>query len=156
MTQTLGHGVLLFAPERRIACSDKLWSFLYKRVAFFPLSFCLYGARVCTKHSNLGVNHTISGNHLGAKRLQDYWDWRPRNRGSIPDKVRDFSLLQSIQIGFRAHPVSYSMGTGERGLFPREYNIRAVKRIYVTALTTTRVLTPVLQCPHGMHGHSFT
>jgi hypothetical protein len=42
----------------------------------------------------------------------------PRNCGSSPERVKDISLLQcvsllqSFRITFRAHPVSYSMGTG--------------------------------------------
>ena len=34
-----------------------------------------------------------------------------RNHGSIPDTVRNLSLLASIQTGWGAHPASFSMGT---------------------------------------------
>jgi hypothetical protein len=33
-------------------------------------------------------------------------------RGSIPGRGNIFSLLHSVQTGSRAHPTSYSMGTG--------------------------------------------
>ena len=35
---------------------------------------------------------------------------------TVPAKVRDFSLLQIVQTGSGAYPVSYSMGSGV--LFP--------------------------------------
>jgi hypothetical protein len=34
------------------------------------------------------------------------------DRGSIPDRGRDFSLLYSVQSGFGAHPTSHAMRTG--------------------------------------------
>jgi hypothetical protein len=38
---------------------------------------------------------------------------QPKNRGvRIPEKARDFSLLQNVQTGSGSHPVSYSLGTG--------------------------------------------
>ena len=38
---------------------------------------------------------------------------RPKSSGvRIPEKARDFSLLQNVQTGSGAHPASYSLGTG--------------------------------------------
>jgi hypothetical protein len=43
-------------------------------------------------------------------------NYRLDGRGSIPSMARGFSVLHSVQTGFRAHPASYPMGTG--GSFP--------------------------------------
>jgi len=64
----------------------------------------------------------------------------------FPTVVRGLPLLQSIQIGSGIHPVSSSMGTEKRGLFPREY-VRVVKGIYVTTLNISRAFTPLLHTP---------
>jgi hypothetical protein len=54
-------------------------------------------------HTNRSWNSSWFGNRLQARGA--------RNHAAIPGKDRDFSLLQSTQIGFAADPASYSLGT---------------------------------------------
>jgi hypothetical protein len=40
-------------------------------------------------------------------------DGRPRNQGSIPAGRREIYLFHKVQAGSEAHPVAYTMGTGD-------------------------------------------
>jgi hypothetical protein len=44
------------------------------------------------------------------------WDGQLRNQGSIPGRVRGFSVLHNVEIKYGAHLASYPVDT--RGSFP--------------------------------------
>jgi hypothetical protein len=72
-----------------------------------------------TKAGHFGINQYIMVHRQGSEIKINLcvcviWTrlWARQSRLWMPAVARDFYLLQNVQMGPRAHPPSYSMGTG--------------------------------------------
>jgi hypothetical protein len=90
-----------------MACTDDV-----SNVFFFPLTFSA-GVDIiiiisCSNNNNNNNNILLKSGTTKSivTRLQ------PRNRSSIPAKIREFYFLQTVETVSGAHPVSYSIGNG--------------------------------------------
>lgn len=88
----------------------------------------------------------------------------PRNCGSFPERVKSTSvlqcasLLQSFKITFRAHPVSYSMGTGWSCLGGRAsgYEADHSPHLMLIRMSAAVKAVPLLHAQGHLHLDTFT
>jgi hypothetical protein len=70
------------------------------------------------------------------------------DQGSVPSRVKDFSLLHSVQTGSGGHPASYTVGTWG-GSFPGGKSGRSVNlTTHLNLMLRSRIRGSIHPLPH--------